>query len=346
MIIKNDDFSLLVVLTGSLGDLVRGLTITHYIKEKYPKCKISWLVENSLKDIVTLDKNIDDVIIFKKKDKLKGFLDTIKILKSKKFDITFDMQRILKSGIFSIFSRAPIRVGFSKKDSKEFNFLFNNHFIDYYPKNTPKIKQYLAFLKFLDLNINDDKEDLKFAFTHGALLKEEFENFLKNKECIGIVLGSQWKSKDYEVKNYITLIKKLLDENQNLHFVLIGTKGQAHLAKEIKDSLKNDATKIIDFCGKTMLVDLVAIFKELKFGIGPDSGAGHLFGALDVPYISLFGPTIIKRVVPYKMEHLALQANLPCIPCYKKQCPLKHNNCMKILTPDMILDKIKENKLI
>ena len=346
MILEKNDFSLLVILTGSLGDLIRGLVITAYIKEKYPKCKISWLVENSLKDIVALDKNIDDVIIFKKKDKLKGFLDTIKILRSKKFDIAFDMQRILKSGIFSIFSEAPIRVGFSKKDSKEFNFLFNNHFIDYYPKDTPKIKQYLAFLKFLNLDIDDEKENLIFSFTHGALLKEEFENSLKNKECIGIVLGSQWKSKDYEVKNYITLIKKLLAENQNLNFVLIGTKGQAYLAKEIKDSLKNDSTKIIDLCGKTTLTDLVAIFKELKCGVGPDCGAGHLFGALEVPYISLFGPTIIKRVAPYKMEHLALQLKLPCIPCYKKNCPLKHNNCMKNITPDMILDKIKEYKLI
>ena len=79
MILEKNDFSLLVILTGSLGDLIRGLVITAYIKEKYPKCKISWLVENSLKDIVALDKNIDDVIIFKKKDKLKGFLDTIKI---------------------------------------------------------------------------------------------------------------------------------------------------------------------------------------------------------------------------------------------------------------------------
>lgn len=346
MILNNDNFSLLVILTGSLGDLVRGLTITHYIKEKYPNCKISWLVENALKDVVKLDKNIDDVIVFKRKDKLKGFLDTIKILKSKKFDITFDMQRILKSGIFSYFSKARIRVGFNKKDSKEFNYLFNTHFIDYYEKHTPKIIQYLAFLKFLDINIDDKNEDLKFSFTNASLLKDEFKIILKDKDCVGIVLGSQWKSKDWDIKNYITLIKKLLEENQNLYFVLIGTKAQEHIANIIKVSLKNDASKIIDLCGKTTLEDLVAIFKNLKFGIGPDSGAGHLFGAVKVPYISLFGPTIIKRVVPYKMDHLALQANLPCIPCYKKKCPLKHNNCMKELTPNMILEKIKENKLI
>ena len=94
---------------------------------------------------------------------------------------------------FLVIVIAYLLITFSKKDSKEFNFLFNNHFIDYYPKDTPKIKQYLAFLKFLNLDIDDEKENLIFAFTHGALLKEEFENSLKNKECIGIVLGSQWK---------------------------------------------------------------------------------------------------------------------------------------------------------
>ncbi|MGI6680419.1 MAG: glycosyltransferase family 9 protein [Bdellovibrionota bacterium] len=345
MIVKKNDFSLLVILTGALGDLTRGLCITGYIKQKYPNAKISWLVENSLKDIVYLDKNIDDVIIFKRKDKLKGFLDTIKILKTKKFDIAFDMQRILKSGIFSIFSKAPIRVGFSKKDSKEFNFLFNNNFIPYYSKNTPKIKQYLAFLKFLDIDIDDEKEDINFAFTNGAKLKEEFKEALNGKTCIGLVLASQWQTKDWDRQNYVGLIKELLKINKDLNFVLIGTKGQKDISNFITENL-NDASCIIDLCGKTNLEDLIAIFKNLKLGIGPDSGAGHIFASVHVPYISLFGPTIINRVVPYKMERLAIQVDLPCIPCYKRTCPLKHNNCMKNITPSMIINKIKEYNLL
>lgn len=346
MILSKKDFSLLVILTGSLGDLTRGLCITEYIKNKYPGCRISWLVENSLKDIVSLDRNIDEVIIFKRKDKLKGFIDTIKSLKERKFDITFDMQRIFKSGIFSYFSNAPIRIGFSKKDSKEFNFLFNNKYIDYYSTNTPKIKQYLAFLKFLDIHVDDENESVKFSFTKNVNLKEEFSLMLKGKNCIGLVLASQWESKDWNIESYIELIKKLLAIDKDLFFVLIGTKSQNYIAEAIKSALGNYESKVINICGKTTLEDLIGIFKLLKFGIGPDSGAGHLFSSVFVPYISLFGPTIVNRVAPYKMEKYALQLKLPCIPCYKKRCPLKHNDCMNKLTSDMVIAKINEHDLL
>lgn len=345
MILSNKNFSILIILTGSLGDLARGLTITYYIKMCYPESKITWLVENSLKSLVKLDKNIDEVIVFTKKDKLKGFINTIKELLKKNFDITFDMQRIFKSGIFSFFSRAPIRVGFSKKDSKEFNFIFNNYYIDYFSKNTPKIRQYLAFLKFLDINIDGEKENLHFSFTDNLILKEDFKNILQNKKCVALILASQWNSKDWNIKNYVKLVNKLLEEDKDLFFVLIGTASQKKLATLILENV-NDRNKIIDFCGKTSLEDLLSIFKNLKFGVGPDSGAGHLFGALNVPYISLFGPTIFKRVAPYRMENFVIQLDLPCIACYKKNCPLKHNNCMNNISIEMVLDKIKKYNLI
>ncbi len=345
MIINKKEFSILIVLTGSLGDLARGLSITYYIKLFYPQSKITWLVENSLKSLVELDKNIDDIVVFNRKDKLKGFFNTIKELSKRQFDMTFDMQRILKSGIFSFFSKAPIRIGFSKKDSKEFNFIFNNHYIDHYSKNVPKIRQYLAFLKFLDINVNDEKEDLTFSYTNNIILKDEFKNILQNKKCIGLILASQWKSKDWNIKNYIELINELLEKDKTLCFVLIGTKAQKLLSDKIIQNI-NEKDSIIDFCGKTSLEDLLGIFKQLKFGIGPDSGAGHLFGALQVPYISLFGPTIFNRVAPYKMEHLVIQLGLSCIPCYKKKCPLSHNDCMNKITVKMVLDKIERYSLL
>lgn len=336
-----EDFSLLIILMGSLGDVARGLCITHYIKEKYPKSKITWVIEKSLKDLASLDKNIDNVIVFNKKDKLKAFLDVKKEIQKEKYDIVFDMQRILKSGILSLFSKAPIRVGFSIKDSKEFNFLFNNKYISYFTKSTPKIIQYIDFLKFLDIDLtSEEKEKLVFSYANNIAPKEEFKNiFDGNKTYIGLVLASMWKSKDWDIKNYVELINKL--DNKDYAFVLIGTNAQKELSNYIKENVK-DKKEIIDFCGKTTLVDLLFIIKNLKVGVGPDSGAGHLFGALKTPYISLFGPTIPDRVCPYNMRELVLQTSLPCIPCYKKVCPLKHNDCMKKITPDLVTEKLLE----
>jgi ADP-heptose:LPS heptosyltransferase len=76
--------------------------------------------------------------------------------------------------------------------------------------------------------------------------------------------------------------------------------------------------------------------------MGPDSGPGHLAAAVGTPYVTLFGPTPADRHVPYGCEHLMVQSDLSCAPCYQKQCPEGHLGCMQNIAVDDVAKKISQ----
>lgn len=51
-----------------------------------------------------------------------------------------------------------------------------------------------------------------------------------------------------------------------------------------------------------------------------DTGLGHLAAALDVPTLSLFGPTNPGFTGAYGRSQVHLGSDFPCAPCLKKTC--------------------------
>ncbi len=141
--------SILIILMGSLGDVARGLCLVCQIKANLPQSRVTWLVEPKWSELVRLNRQIDRVIIFKRAWRLSAVWQLFKDLRQDHFDITLDLQRILKSGFFSLLSGARRRIGFNRRNAKEFNWIFNNEHIGYFSDDLPKIRHYLKFTEHL-----------------------------------------------------------------------------------------------------------------------------------------------------------------------------------------------------
>ena len=67
----------------------------------------------------------------------------------------------------------------------------------------------------------------------------------------------------------------------------------------------------------------------------------HIAAAFKVPMVAIFGPTKADETAPFGNERAKIiKLNLPCQPCMRRTCPLKHHNCMEQITPKMVLDSI------
>jgi len=323
---------LLIVLTGALGDVVRGLELAKIIKNSSNEIEITWLIEDKWKDILNLSSFIDKRIVFHRKNGASGFITVLKELKSEKFDICFDLQRNLKSGIFSLFSFAKKRVGFAKNNSKEFNFLFNNNFICYKEElSTNKLDHYKEFLNYLNI---DKINDLNKC---SSLDKVEPLNI--NQEYLAIILSSSWESKNIKNKTYFSIIERILNKS-DLEIHLLGTFQDLELGDLILEKFKDKRIKSL--INKTDLSKLTSTLKFAKLAFGPDSGPAHICSAVLTPYISLFGPTSKIRTAPINYINLSLNTNLSCAPCYKRKCPLKTNACMDLINEDMVWNIFKK----
>ena len=68
----------------------------------------------------------------------------------------------------------------------------------------------------------------------------------------------------------------------------------------------------------------------------------HLAAAFKVPTVSIFGPTNHNETSQWMNDKGAiLKKELDCQPCMKRECPLKHNNCMKLIKADEVLSSVK-----
>lgn len=132
-----------------------------------------------------------------------------------------------------------------------------------------------------------------------------------------------------------------------------------------------------DLTDKTNLSQLIDYIAAMNVFITNDSGPMHIAAALKVPMVAIFGPTNIKETAPYApkplhslplmptgfkdtkniqspeiiLEDSTMQSHkdspyhscvllckyVPCAPCKKRECPLKHHQCMKLITPEEVI---------
>ncbi len=330
---------ILIVLMGALGDLTRGLCLVAHIKSHMPESKITWLVEPGCEQLARLHPQIDSVVVFNRPRHILAVWELYKTLSNQRFDITLDLQRHFKSGLFSMLSGAKRRIGFNRRNAKEFNWLFNNEHIDGFGNDLPKLDHYLKFTEYLGLpepvspDFGLSSFDLK---TSAPKIAEQIK-----APFVAVVMGSSWDSKDWLFDKYVQLVSNILSLKK-MGVVLLGDHTKIATANSLFDKIQSSGidSGLINLVGKTSLLDLISVLKEAAAGIGPDSGPGHLSGAVGTPYVSIFGPTLPKRVSPYGCEHLVVQANVSCAPCNKRVCPGLEKLCMQEISVEAVEEKL------
>jgi len=96
-----------------------------------------------------------------------------------------------------------------------------------------------------------------------------------------------------------------------------------------------------DLAGKTSLgqaLDLLSLADQV---VSNDSGLMHVAAALDRPMLALFGSTDPGHTPPLSDRAQSLSLELDCRPCFKRDCPLGHNDCMEKLTVGTVLERLE-----
>lgn len=322
---------ILIVLMGALGDVVRGMAIVAEIKRGLPAAHIAWLVEPKWESVVRSHPQIDEVLVFQRARPLAGVLELRSLLRARKFDICLDLQRHFKSGFFAWLSSAPRRIGFNRRDSKEFNWLFQTETLAPWSDSDSKLEQYLHFVRRLGF---EPRQTLDFGFSAINLEGQRPElACFATKSYAMLILGASWASKAWPAQGYEELLQ-ILSTRFAAPVLLVGDTKELSLAEEL-------ATRF-PFChnliGKTSLVELIALLKNASFAVGPDSGPAHLAAAVGTSHVTLFGPTDPRKVAPWRLEHLVVQSAIACRGCYRRRCPGLNSTCMRLISPQVIAD--------
>lgn len=327
---------ILVVKPSSLGDVVHSLPFLNALKERFPKAEVHWVIAKGLEDLLTGHPMVNRIWVINKdmwkklsriRDSLHELRVFLKAIKEEKYDIVVDLQGLLRSGIITLSTGAPLRVGF--REAREGSRFFYTHKVKG-GKDIHAVDRYLKIASFLECDITDVCFPLPLYIDSSLVTRYS----LPSDIYAVIAPGARWKTKRWSSEKFGKLSSLL-----PLKTVIVGSRGDMDIAREV---VALSGGKAVSLAGKTNLKELIEIIRGARFFVSNDSGPMHIAAALGIPVFAIFGPTDPLRTGPYGRGHTIIRENVSCAPCFRRTC--SDLKCMKSLSVDKAYEIIKENQ--
>lgn len=323
---------ILIVLLGAIGDVVRALPLANRVRAAYPQAHLAWAVEPRSAPVLEEHPALDARLVFERRGGAPALLAFLRRVRSERFDLVLDLQRHAKSGLVSIATGAPVRVGFHRRNAKELNWLWNTHTIPPVEARGWKIDHYQRFGDLLELPAVAPRFDV----TLGAAERERIEVLLRPiaRPYAALFLGSTWESRLWFADRYAAVVDAL--DAAGLDAVLVGGTDVANLAAATVAASRRAP---LDLTARTTLRESYGLLARARVAIGPDSGPMHLAAAAGTPVVSLWGATTPARSAPFGSQDLVLVGRVPCAPCYLRRCPIGRQ-CMRDITVARVMAQV------
>ncbi len=304
--------NIFIELPTWLGDTIMTTSAIEEFVKKYPKAKLtffgSYVSIEALKAHPNCIKNIIDK---SKKSKTRLFWLYKMAKKLGQFDIAISFRSSFVSTLFLNFIKAKEKLQYNKNN-------FHGH----------QVEKYASFLK-----VKPEK------------LKLYQKPFIYKNKTIGLNPGATYGSAKRWYPKEFAKVADTLSKEYGYNIIIFGGPNEKEIAKEIEENLH--IKNFINLAGKTSVKELIEKIGGLSGFITNDSGPMHVAAAYQVPTIAIFGPTNYKETSQWmNKKGIIVSKDLDCSPCMKRICPLKHHNCMKMITANDVISKIRHHQLL
>ncbi len=331
----------LIILKKKIGDTVCAAPMLKLLRDTYPNARIDFLAKEPAATTLKYNKNINNLLIYKRKDILKIILHIIKT----HYDLVIDLYPTEETALFTLLSGAKTRIrGYFLHKEKLYHKLVYNMRFDYHKitqKYTPH--RYIAFLKdIIDIDFkNLPPMELPLPPNSNDIFAQAAPQ-LQNKDFIVFVPNASSNLKKW-LPDYWADLAALIKHKYGLEVCIPYTGSEAQLPLQIKQSA---ALKNIDI--QTVLTDdlqeLICVLANAKAAVTTCTGTKHLAIALDIPTVTL--QTITNQEVWHPAanpKHLLAKApGLDCFGCDSDTCKNGNALCIKNLSPQIVMGMLEK----
>jgi heptosyltransferase-2 len=148
--------------------------------------------------------------------------------------------------------------------------------------------------------------------------------------CPGAEYGP---AKRWPVEHFVSLAQNLTEQGHSVW--LLGSGKDKPLGEAIAAQVGKGCRNLCGITALSQAIDLIALAKLI---VCNDSGLMHVAAALDRPTVALFGSSTPAFTPPLSKKAEVLRLGLSCSPCFKRQCPLGHMDCLIKLEPARVLE--------
>lgn len=320
---------ILIVKASSLGDLLHTFPLVAYLKHKFPKATIHWVVEAPYAPLIAAHPDIHTVhtvdtrrwrnvwrhpALFRK---IRAFC---RHLKTCHYDLAIDLQGNLKSSLLLACVTAKEKVGFGLATAPEkISCLFTTH--RYNPPKGRNIRQ--DYLHLVQAHLHDTSffpTDSSTPIHHSEEDREHVDCLLRKlpqgKLYALVCPGSAWKNKQLPLP---LLIKALAPLQLRGFFFLIlwGSPEEKKKAQALADAFPQHSA-LVD---PLSLPALHLLMSQVNLVVSMDSLPLHLAASAGTTTYSFFGPSSAQKYAPQGDKHHHLQGPCPYGKTFEKRCP-------------------------
>lgn len=309
-----------IIKPSALGDVVQTLPILPVLRERFPNSEISWIIRDSFANLLEGHPHIDQIIPFSRRSSVRYWWNFLKDLKQRQFDLVFDLQGLLRTGIMTTATRAPWRVGIEA--AREGSHLAYNLTIPDTGRLVPAYLKYWRVADALELGETKRQTDLFLNKSDTDWAKSKLSRQENGAPILAIHAGAQWITKRWPPESFAAVGAKAI-RHFRCKIVLVGTADERPLTNHIEQLLHKfvPTGNVINLSGETTLKQLAAVLIESDFLLTNDSGPMHLAAGLGTPVTGIFTCTNSIRSGPPGDQHELVSTNVDCAGSYQKRCP-------------------------
>jgi len=308
----------LIIKTSSLGDVIHTLPALTDAAHAIPGIRFDWVVEEGFAEIPSWHPAVDQVIPVAIRRWRKNIWQTIKSgewkafkqrVRERKYDLVIDAQGLVKSAWLTRLVKAPV-AGLDRYSAREgwaSRFYDRRLSVATGQHAVERVRQLFAMALAYDLpegignyGLDLDRLQLPPAAPYVVFLH-----------------GTTWATKHWPEAYWRQLAERLGQRKLQVRLPW-GNQAEKDRAERIAQGLNN-----CQVLPKLNLAGVARVLAAAKACVAVDTGLGHLAAALDVPTISLFGPTNPGLTGAYGRVQVHQASDFPCAPCLQKKCTYK-----------------------
>lgn len=309
----------LLIKTSSLGDVIHALPALTDAARAIPGIRFDWVVEEGFREIPSWHPAVDRVIPVAVRRWRKAPWATVKSgewrrfkaqLRERTYDLVIDAQGLLKSAWLTRYVKAPV-AGLDKRSAREplaSRFYDRKLGVARGQHAVERVRQLFALALGYDLPDTLGQYGLSRSRQLAVPHPVPFVVFLH---------GTTWDSKHWPEAYWREMAERLGLANIGVRLPW-GNEAEFRRAHRIAAGLHNVAV-----LPKLNLAGVAEVMIQSRACVAVDTGLGHLAAALDVPTVSIYGPTNPGLTGAYGRAQVHLGSDWPCAPCLQKTCTYK-----------------------
>ena len=322
--------NILIIRFSSLGDVVMATAVVEALHQRFPLAHISFLTKNNYTGIFNDDKRISRVIGINDHEHPN---DIIRLLGNAPFDAVVDLHSSLRSRMVTFGIKSSMKLRVTKHSFLRRLMVWSRL---KYRRTFDVLGSYLQTVAPLGIT---EKTLPRLIPSSEAMRKVEKLFGEWDKKVIGFAPGAKHPMKRWNEVSYA----HLADEVSRLGYLplFIGDTNDSWVIGRIRGQMEEKSQSL---AGRINLAETVSLMTHFSCLVTNDSGPMHLAGALNVPFVAIFGPTHPDLgFVPGYLSEKIIHSGVACSPCSvhgEKPCRMPERFCMDMVSWEMVLKEV------